>query len=146
MPRQVAEPDRHVVLRQRAWSHVEVSSPPPGIRRGIQDKAFNSETQLSKTLKGGYRSLGTYPEFQQLMKAALTKEKADRKAGKFKAFYEQIDKQEKSRKRWRWIHNKFLGIGGFIGFLLWLAVIGGVGVGLYYAVIWLWPILMEKLN
>jgi serine/threonine-protein kinase len=112
----------------------------------IRNKAFDAETQLSKARKGGYRSLGTYAEFQHLIKATLTKEKAERKAEKFKAFYQQIDKQEKSRQRWRWLHNKFLGIGGFIGFLLWLAVIVAIGVGLYFAVIWLGPFLAEKLS
>jgi len=112
----------------------------------VRNKAFDAETQVSKTLKGGYRALGTYPEFQHQMKAALTTKKAERKAEKFKTFYEQIDKQEKSRQRWRWLHNKFLGVGGFVGFILWLAVLAGIGIGLYFVALWAWPILQEKLG
>jgi serine/threonine-protein kinase len=110
----------------------------------VRNKVFTADTQLSRTLKGGYRALGTYTEFQHLIKAAVTTDKANRKAEKFKSFYAQIDKEEKRRQRWRWLHNMFLSAGGFVGFLLWIAVVMGVLVGLYYLGVWLVPILRDK--
>jgi len=111
----------------------------------VKSGSLDAETQVSKTLKGGYRALGTYPEFQGIFKANLTKEKADRKAEKFKAIYEKIDKQEKSRLRWRWFHNMTLRAGGFLGFILWLIILAAVGVGLYFAATtWVIPALAER--
>jgi eukaryotic-like serine/threonine-protein kinase len=109
--------------------------------------SLDAETQVSRTLKGGYRSLGTYPEFEGLIKASRTKEKAERKAEKFKAIYDKIDKEEKSRLRWRWFHNMTLRAGGFLGFILWLVIIAAVLFGLYYAATtWVIPALAERFN
>jgi serine/threonine-protein kinase len=111
----------------------------------VKNSSLDANTQVSRTLKGGYRSLGTYPEFQGIVKAGRTKEKAERKAEKFKALYEKIDKQEKSRLRWRWFHNLVLRTGGFLGFILWLTIIAAVGVGLYFAATqWIIPALAAR--
>ncbi|HMF16660.1 MAG TPA: serine/threonine-protein kinase [Gemmataceae bacterium] len=111
----------------------------------VRSGSLDAETQVSKTLKGGYRALGTYPEFQGIIKANRTKEKADKKAEKFKAIYEKIDKQEKSRLRWRWFHNMTLRAGGFLGFILWLIILVAIGVGLYFAATtWVIPVLAER--
>ena len=102
----------------------------------VKNNSLNAETQVSRTLKGGYRALGTYPEFQGFVQANRTKEKAERKAEKFKAIYEKIDKEEKSRLRWRWFHNMTLRAGGLLGFILWLIIIAAVGVGLFFLGRW----------
>jgi serine/threonine-protein kinase len=111
----------------------------------VKSNSLDVETQVSKTLKGGYRALGTYSEFQGLIKANLTREKADKKAEKFKSIYEKIDQQEKSRLRWRWFHNLTLRAGGFLGFILWLVILAAVGVGLFFAAKeWVIPALAER--
>jgi serine/threonine-protein kinase len=111
----------------------------------VKTGSLDAEAQVSRTLKGGYRALGTYLEFQGLVQASRTKEKAERKAEKFKALYEKIDKEEKSRLRWRWFHNLTLRAGGFVGFILWLVIIAAVLFGLYYvATTWAIPALAER--
>jgi hypothetical protein len=105
----------------------------------VKSESFNEQTQVSKTLKGGYRALGTYAEFAPLFKAVQTRGQAEKKTQKFQKFYDQIEKDEKSRQRWRWLKNKFLGVGGFVGLILWLIVIVGVLAGLGYLVITYFP-------
>jgi serine/threonine protein kinase len=102
----------------------------------VKHGAANAETPVSKSRTGGYRSLGTYPEFMHAVKARATTERADRKAEKFKALYEKIDKEERSRLRWRWLHNLYLRAGGMVGFCLWMAVVIGVLIGLFFLVRW----------
>lgn len=101
----------------------------------IKSGAFSEQTQVSKTLKGGYRALGTFAEFASLFKAVQTRGQTEKKTQKFQKFYDQIDKDEKSRQRWRWLQNKFLGFGGAVGLILWLvilvAVLGGIGYLVY---------------
>ncbi len=112
----------------------------------VKNNSLDADTQVSRTLKGGYRALGTYPEFEGLVKANRTKDKAERRAEKFKNIYEKIDREEKSRLRWRWIHNLTLRAGGFLGFILWLVIIAAVGVGLFYLGKWGIPILAERMG
>jgi len=102
----------------------------------VKNQAVDVDTPVSRTRGGPMRALATYPEFVHIAHAKATKERAERKAEKFKAIYDKIDKEEKSRLRWRWIHNLFLKTGGLIGFLLWLAILAGVVVGGYFLVRW----------
>ncbi len=102
----------------------------------FKHSAVNVETPVSHTRTGGYRSLGTFPEFKHLVQAKITTTKAEKKGEKFKSLYQQIEKEEKSRRRWRWLHNLFLKTGGLVGLLLWLAVVAGLLVGGYFLVTW----------
>ncbi len=102
----------------------------------IRSGSFTADTQLSRSLRGGYRALATYPEFEPTLRARMTKAAADRKGQKYRALYEQIEKEEKRRQRMRWLHNLYLRAGGFVGFVLWLAVVAGVCVGAYFLIRW----------
>lgn len=112
----------------------------------IKSESFNEQTQVSRTLKGGYRALGTYVEFSSLFKAVQTRGKAEKKTEKFQKFYDQIEKDEKSRQRWRWLHNKFLGFGGFVGLVLWLIIIVGVLAGIGYLIVNYLPSIRERIG
>jgi serine/threonine-protein kinase len=102
----------------------------------IRSKSFTDETQVSRTLKGGYRALGTYKEFQSFFKGQEVKETADKKGQKYRSLYAQIEKEDARRRRWRWLHNSFLRFGGFVGLILWLALIGLLLTGVYFGLKW----------
>jgi serine/threonine-protein kinase len=112
----------------------------------VKNHSLNAETQVSRTLKGGYRALGTYPEFHHLVKAHQTKDKAERRAEKFKAAYAKLEKEEVRRRRWRWFHNLMLRVGGGVGLLLWLVVVVGILVGLYFLGRWGLEMLRERVD
>ncbi|MBM4070718.1 MAG: serine/threonine protein kinase [Planctomycetes bacterium] len=112
----------------------------------IKSESFSEQTQVSRTMKGGYRALGTYVEFAHLFKGLRTGGDAKRKTEKFQKFYDQIEKDQKSRERWRWLHNKFLGVGGFIGLVLWLVVILAVIGGLGYLAYMFFPDFFKRIG
>jgi serine/threonine-protein kinase len=112
----------------------------------IKSGSFGADTQISRSLKGGYRALATYPEFEPSLRARMTKAAADRKGQKYRAMYEQIEQEEKRRQRMRWLHNLYLRAGGFIGFLLWLAILAGACVGAYFLIRWAFNAAGEWLN
>lgn len=112
----------------------------------IKSESFTEQTQISRTMKGGYRALGTYVEFAHLFKGLRTSGQAQKKTEKFQKFYDQIEKEQKSRERWRWLHNKFLGVGGFVGFVLWLVLIAAVLGGLAYLVYLLFPDFLKRIG
>lgn len=109
-----------------------------------KSKSIDADTQVSRARKEGYRALASFKEFQHLVKASATKDKAERKAEKFKALYKKIEKEEISRQRWRWINNLYLRAGGGVIFLLYLIIIVAVIAGLGYAFMqYGWPAIAE---
>lgn len=109
-----------------------------------KSKSIDADTQVSRARKEGYRALASFKEFQHLVKASATKDKAERKAEKFKALYKKIEKEEISRQRWRWLHNFYLRAGGGLIFLLYLIIILAVVGGLGYAFMqYGWPAIAD---
>jgi eukaryotic-like serine/threonine-protein kinase len=60
--------------------------------------------------------------------------------------YEQIDKADRRRRRWRWFRRLTEGALGWFGLVIWLAVIAAVGYGLFLAVPWVYDLVADKLN
>lgn len=112
----------------------------------IKTGSVDAQDQISRTPKGGYRSLATYQEFQQYFKGLGVKEKADKQGEKYRELYKQIESEEKSRLRWRWLHNLTLKAGGFVGLMLWLAIVAAVVVGGYFLVRWGLTLLGERVQ
>jgi serine/threonine-protein kinase len=114
------------------------------IRELIRDPDFDLTAQASREPKEGYRSLATFPEFESALRGRLEKARADRKTVKFKEMYKKLEKEEISRKRWKWLRELFRSTTGWILFLIYLALIGGAIVGLYFGGKYLWDIFGGK--
>jgi serine/threonine-protein kinase len=91
----------------------------------IRDRDFDPKAQASHRLKGGFRSVATYPEFEPALRGRLVQAKADRKAAKFKSMYGQIEKEQERLERRRWFRNLFRGTMGWVTFLIYITLIGG---------------------
>ncbi len=100
----------------------------------IREKDFDVTAQASRTAEGEFRSLGTYREFEPALRIRLTTVKAERKAKKFRRFYEKIEQEEISRQRWRWLGNLFRTAVSWLAMLVILAIAAGVCYGLYLVV------------
>ena len=59
---------------------------------------------------------------------------ADKKAQKFQNIYKKLEKEDISRRRWRWVRDLYLKAGGFVVFLIWLAIIAAVIFAIYLGV------------
>jgi serine/threonine-protein kinase len=112
----------------------------------VKSGTFTADTQLSKTLQGGYRALATYPEFEPLLHAKTTQSKAEKKGEKFRELYKQIEREDQRRRRWRWLRNLFASFRSFVGLIIWLAIIVGVCIGVYFLIRWGWDSLGDKVQ
>jgi serine/threonine-protein kinase len=112
----------------------------------IKDRDFDAQAQASHRLKGGYRSIATYPEFEQALRGRLVQAKADRKAAKFQSMYKQIEKEQADLERWRWFRNLFRSTMGWVTLLIWVAVLGGAGYLAYLLIRYGFRWLIKKLE
>jgi len=92
----------------------------------IKEGRLDNKTEASRQAREGYRPLATYREFVSALQARGLQAKADRRTDKVKSFMENIDAEDRRYKRWKGIKRIFSSIGGFITFILMLAVVGGV--------------------
>jgi serine/threonine-protein kinase len=112
----------------------------------VKDRDFDPKAQASHRLKGGYRSIATYPEFEQVLRGRLVQAKADREAAKFQSMYKQIEKEQAQLERWRWFRNMFRSTMGWFTFLIWVAGIALVGFGAYLLIKYGFRKLINKLE
>jgi serine/threonine-protein kinase len=98
----------------------------------VKNGTLAVNTKLCRTQNGNYRPLNTFPELNQVMKAQVVKAEADRKGQKYREIYAKIEKEDQRRRRWRWLKGYVGQVGGFVGFLIWMAVVIGIIVGGFF--------------
>jgi hypothetical protein len=96
------------------------------LRDLVENGDVNAETPTGRALNGPCRALGSYKEFEAVMKKQRVEAKARTKSEQFRDFYQQIDRDERRRRRWRWIRNLFSTLGGWVRLLIWLALLAGL--------------------
>lgn len=105
----------------------------------IKSKQLDSTTEASRHPGSGYRALATFKEFEQLFRSQIAQKKLEKKTEKLQDKFAQIaDEVESYERRKKW-GRFFNSVGGWIGLLIGLAILAGIGFGLYK----LWPILID---
>lgn len=113
----------------------------------VKTGQLDLRAKASRTKEGAYLPLAQYPEFATIVNARLVKEKADKKASDVKSAYARFDREDRWRKRLRWLRKLTESTAGLINLIVYLAVVGAVIVGGYWAVMaWIWPMIKAKLN
>jgi serine/threonine-protein kinase len=112
----------------------------------IRSEKFNPHMQASHDLKTGYRELGTWQEFEQAVLGRVTRQKADRKTDKIREMYQQIEKEEERRQRWRWLRNLFRRFASGVALVFWLCVVVAGLVGIYFLIRYLAPLIGAKVD
>jgi serine/threonine-protein kinase len=102
------------------------------VRELIRDDGFDLKAQASQGADGAFRALASYPEFENALRGRIAKVRADRKAAKFHKLYENLEAEERRYQRWRWMRKLFLGLGSWVAFLIWMAIIAGLAVGGFF--------------
>jgi eukaryotic-like serine/threonine-protein kinase len=110
------------------------------IRRGDIDP----ETPACQELNGSYRPLITFPQFQGLLQLQHNKDRGDRRTAQFQLVYEQLEREDKTRRRRRWLRDFGVMIGGWVKFLIWAIFLGLFGVVIYILATWAISKLGEK--
>jgi hypothetical protein len=72
---------------------------------------------------GSYLPLVQFPEFADAIDRQLARRAATGRNEDMQSLYRQVEHDEKSRLRWRWIRNKFRGIVNSIGLIVWIITI-----------------------
>jgi serine/threonine-protein kinase len=97
----------------------------------MKRKDFDLNALLSRSLKGPYRNLNYYKEFEHVLMGRLEQAKADKKAAKYQGMYEKIIQEEKSWKFKKWFRDLRTNVTGWITFGIMLAAIAGVGYAVW---------------
>lgn len=100
----------------------------------IKSGSIDSKAQLSRTLEGGYRAVGAYSEFDTFFRGKIAEKKAGRGGDKYKQMLQQIEQEEASKQRWKGLQRFFSSFGSFVGLLVWLGILGGAIVGIWFLV------------
>ncbi|TXT38443.1 MAG: serine/threonine protein kinase bacterial [Planctomycetota bacterium] len=103
------------------------------IQQMVKAELLDLKATAKRGEKGEFLPLAQYPEFQDFMKKRLAKQSAQARGVNMKEMYAKIEKEQKRRKIFRWLHDKVEGTLGGIGFILYLAVIAAVLYGIYWA-------------
>lgn len=105
----------------------------------IRTKQIDSTSEASKQPGSGYRALATFKEFELLFRSIIAQKKMEKKTEKLQdKFAEIADEMESYERRKKW-GRFFHSMGGWLYLLIGLAVLVGIGFGLYL----LWPMLMD---
>lgn len=125
---------------QAQWVVIQVQP------NGPPKKAKFTTAQIRQLLKSGaldlkakgcpanstdYRPLASYPEFEQVTKAKIVQAKAAQTTEKMDDLYKQIDRQQRWRPWVKWFKGFFDGVKGLISLIIYLAVLAGIGIGLW---------------
>lgn len=89
---------------------------------------ITAKARAKASADGAYMPLAQFPEFTEAIEKSLSRHTAQVQKEDMKSLYKQVEKDEKKRVRWRWLKNKFRGLMGGVGLIIWLAVIAGLTV------------------
>lgn len=112
------------------------------IRQLLKNGALDAKMKAAPLNSNDYRALGTYTQFEQVMKAKIVQSKAAQTSEKMGDLYKQIDRQQRWRPWVKWFQGFFDGVKGLISLVLYLGVLIGIGVGIWFY----WPTVMNMIQ
>jgi len=104
----------------------------------IRNDIIDVKAKARSSKRQDYLPLSQFPEFTTAMESKVIKDRAQSKAGNMKDIYAKIDKQEKRRRRLKWLFNLTENAIGSIGLIVLIACIIGAGYLIYMTGPWLW--------
>ena len=105
----------------------------PQILHGIKAGLLNPLAKAKTSTKDEFIPLAQFPEFSSALEKSVVKKKAEARAHSMADTYAKIDRQERRRVRWRWLRNRVRGFFGYVGLVIYLAVIAAVIYGVVLA-------------
>ena len=98
----------------------------------IKTKQLDSTDEASKQAGTGYRALATFKEFELLFRAQVAQKKLERKTEKLQDKFQQIADEVESYERKKWWSRFFHSVGGWVFFLIGMAVLAGIAFAIWY--------------
>ncbi len=122
---QYTDPDGKTVVSQMTTSQ---------IRQALKANVIDARGLAKKAARDKFVPLARYAEFELETQKRATRQRAQARSVNMQDMYETIDREEKGRLRKRFFRKKAEGALGYLSLLLWLALIAGIGYGLYVVV------------
>ncbi|TWT51600.1 Serine/threonine-protein kinase PrkC [Thalassoglobus neptunius] len=108
----------------------------PQIVTAMKTDKLNGKTTAATSSKGPFLPLAQFREFEEEAKRMLTRQVSKERDNNLAAEYQKLAKQYERRKLWRSLWKLTNSAVGFVGLLVWIALIAGVIIGLYYIIPW----------
>lgn len=108
------------------------------IRMLIKAGHIEPDAEVARTMKGDYRPVATYKEFQAHFKARETATKVNTKGKTVKSQMQELAAEHERRQKYGWMSRMFKSAGGTVIGLLWIVLILAlVAVGGYFGWVYL---------
>jgi eukaryotic-like serine/threonine-protein kinase len=108
----------------------------PQIVKAIQSGRFDTTVKAKKNKDDKLLPLAQFPEFVQYVEKVAIRQRAERKQSRIKDLYSEVDRYERRKRIRRWFKRMTESFLGWVTLAVWLAVLLGVCVGLYYVIPW----------
>ncbi|MCA8983030.1 MAG: serine/threonine-protein kinase [Planctomycetaceae bacterium] len=114
------------------------------VHRGLATRMLNELSQVTKNQNAPMVSIGSVPAFKKQVEEILMEKAQGKRKQDMQALYNKLDKQHGRRKWWRLLENIKDGTFGWISLMIWLAIVGAIGYGLYLGVPFAWKMIAEN--
>jgi len=99
---------------------------------GLRSGLLNAKSKAKTSAQDPLLPLAQFPEFVQHVEKQVRRERTSTRESRFQQMFEEVEQYER-RKKWRRFFGRlFDSAMGWVGLVIWLGVIVGVGVGLYF--------------
>ncbi len=109
----------------------------------LKGGTLDLQTKIKKNTKDQFLPVAQFPQFADVADKRAVRDKVEAHSRDVQSVYAKIDKQERRRKRWRWLSRLFSGVKGLVSLILWLAFVGFVIFAAFY---WGWPFLKPYIS
>jgi serine/threonine-protein kinase len=103
------------------------------VMAGIKGEYLDPAAKAKDTPSGAFLPLAQYREFESLATNRAVKMQAEARSRKTRDIYNELDKEDQRRRRWRWLKKLVGNLKSLISFILYLAVLGVVCFAGYWA-------------
>jgi serine/threonine-protein kinase len=118
----------------------------PQIQQAIKSGMLDLKAKAKRTANDQSLPLAQFSEFESLMQQRAVKAQADARSTNMKEMYDKLDRQDRRQKRWRWLKNLTGGAFGYVGLLIYLALVCAALYGGYLGIKWAYPFIAAKLG
>lgn len=118
------------------------------VQQGILAEVLDIKAQAQrKGAPEGFLPLAAHKEFQSLMKKRLAKTQEHVRGDHLKEQYAKLEKEERSRKRWRWVKGMTENVLGGFSLIIYLCIVAAVIFGIYYGIVhFIYPMISNQID
>jgi len=134
----------HVRFKDRTGKQQVKTMSTDQVHRGLATRLLNEQAAVTKNPQVPMVPIGSVSQFKQQVNELLLEKAEGKKKENMQSLYQKIDRQHSRRKWWRLLDNIKDGTLGWVSLVVWLAIVAGVGYGLYLFVPMIWKMIADQ--